>query len=89
MEADDRTDDRAADQTAQMVSGLAEPNIVNGADHKVDEHVGERTSDQADLRASDHDNFSSGRTSDQADQRMSEEMDSKASSQADDYERIN
>ncbi|XP_061252115.1 testis-specific expressed protein 55 isoform X3 [Bos javanicus] len=83
VEADDWTDDRAADQTAQMVSGLAEPNIVNRADHKVDEHMGERTSDQADLRASDHDNFASGRTSDQADQRMSEEMDSKASSQAD------
>uniref|UniRef100_A0A8C6EAA0 Testis expressed 55 n=1 Tax=Moschus moschiferus TaxID=68415 RepID=A0A8C6EAA0_MOSMO len=73
----------ADDQTAQMVSGLAEPNILNQADHKVDEHMGERTSDQADLRASDHANFASGRTSDQADQRMSEEMDSKASSQAD------
>lgn len=83
VEADDRTDDRAADQTAQMVSGLAEPNIVNRADHKVDEHMGERTSDQADLRASDHANFASGRTSGQANQRMSEEMDSKASSQAD------
>ncbi|XP_040121565.1 testis-specific expressed protein 55 [Oryx dammah] len=83
VEADDRTDDRAADQTAQMVSGLAEPNIVNRADHKVDEHMGERPSDQADLRASDHANFASGRTSGQANQRMSEEMDSKASSQGD------
>ncbi|XP_043729586.1 testis-specific expressed protein 55 [Cervus elaphus] len=83
VEADDQTDDRAADQTAQIVSGLAEPNIGNQADYKVDEHMGERTSDQADLGASDHANFASHKTSDQADQRMSEQMDSKASSQAD------
>ncbi|XP_020747415.2 testis-specific expressed protein 55 isoform X2 [Odocoileus virginianus] len=76
VEADDQTDDRAADQTAQMVSGLDEPNIVNQADYKVDEHMGERTSDQADQRMSEQ---MDSKASSQADGVRSEHTDNQMS----------
>ncbi|XP_031322321.2 testis-specific expressed protein 55 [Camelus dromedarius] len=86
VETDDQTDHKTADQAVQGVSGLAEPNKFSQADPKLYENIGERTSDQADLKASDYFNAIDGRASDQVNRRMSEQMDSKASSQADGVE---
>ncbi|XP_060005315.1 testis-specific expressed protein 55 isoform X2 [Lagenorhynchus albirostris] len=83
VEADDQTDHGAADQAAQIVSAPAEPNVVNEADHKAYDSMGERTSDRADLRASNHAHHVADlRASDQVNRSMSEQMDDKASSQA-------
>ncbi|KAF6122123.1 testis expressed 55 [Phyllostomus discolor] len=85
-EADNQSYQRTANQANPRVYSQAEPNIFGQADYKVSEPNGRRTSDQADLRASNHDNVADHTTTNQTDQGMSEQMGRKASHQADHVE---
>ncbi|XP_066203012.1 testis-specific expressed protein 55 [Saccopteryx leptura] len=82
-EAGNQTDHRTANQVNGRVSGQIGPNIFGQADHKVSQNSRHGISDQADLRAPNHDNTIDHRAADQVDQRISEQTDSNTSHQRD------
>uniref|UniRef100_A0A8C4LXH7 Testis expressed 55 n=1 Tax=Equus asinus asinus TaxID=83772 RepID=A0A8C4LXH7_EQUAS len=74
------------DQTTQRLSHQAKPRIFGQTGYKGTEHLGRRTSDQADLGASNYANVDAHGVPEQVDRRMSEGTDSKASGRADHVE---
>ncbi|XP_005602021.2 testis-specific expressed protein 55 isoform X1 [Equus caballus] len=80
---ENQNEEEADDQTTQRLSHQAEPRIFGQTGYKGTEHLGRRTSDQADLGASNYANVDAHGVPEQVDRRMSEGTDSKASGRAD------